>query len=92
MMHPYNVQATLEKDTSTDTVCCLIQPSFSRRADLLEYIMSIADKYVQYRFVVCQLQQHSRMPSLLGHRAGSPDTGTNMCISCIFMLMSFRMK
>ena len=38
--------------------------------------MAIAETHGAYRFVTCHLQQHSRMPSLLGQSGGSHDTGT----------------
>lgn len=72
------MQATLKNDASLDeTVCCLIQPSFVRKDDLLEYLMSIAEKHVRYRFITCLLQQHSNMPAILGQKKSSPDTGTH---------------
>lgn len=68
------LMSTLEEDISSETICCLIQPSFSRRNDLVEYLMAIAETHGAYRFVTCHLQQHSRMPSLLGQSGGSHDT------------------
>ena len=72
------MQSTLEKDTSVETICCLIQPGFSRRADLIENIMAIAEAHAKYRFVSCHLQEYSRMPSLLGQNSGSHDTGARI--------------
>lgn len=75
--HTHCLQGVLDEEVGTETLCCLVNPMFSRRDDLKEYIAAIASRNREYRFIMCCLQEaRSHLPERLGAKQHT-DTGTS---------------
>lgn len=82
------MQDMVKEDVLSNTVCCIVHPSFSRKLDLLEFIGSIASRNRQDRYLVVTEEGGNRLSSVFGFADNS--TGKNIVHACHIHLVVSR--
>jgi len=60
------MQDIVKEEVLSNTVCCIVHPTFSRKLDLLEYMGSIASRNRQDRYFLVTDESGDRLSSVFG--------------------------
>ena len=76
------MQDIVKEEVLSNTVCCIVHPSFSRKLDLLEFVGSIASRNRQDRYFIVTEEGGHRLSSVFGFADKS--TGGNIVHACFY--------